>query len=158
VNLLDTDALSHLQKSDSVGLALASRLAASADPDFRITTVSAYEMLGGAIDLIRQLRKKHRDLVPGFRLLYELLDYLRGWQGRVIQYDAEGDRIYRGIPSALRQQLGNDARIAAIALAHGAAVWTCNVADYRQVPSLTVYAAVTGMPVSTTPPTAAGSS
>ena len=48
----------------------------------------------------------------------------------------------------LRQELKNDARIAAIALTQGAAVWTCNVSDYKRVPGLTVYEAETGFKVS----------
>jgi predicted nucleic acid-binding protein len=147
VNLLDTDALSHLQKNDSVGAAIAIRLGAFPDPDFRITTINTYEMVGGACDLIHELRKRHKSLIPGFRLLQELLDYLGAWQGRTLPYDGAADRVYQTFPAQLRQGLRNDARIAAIALAHGAAVWTCNVDDYKQVPGLTVYAAETGMRV-----------
>ena len=145
MNLLDTDALSHLQKNDPVGAAIAARLAASPDPVFRITTVNAYEVLGGACDLIQELRKKHKDLIPGFRLLQELFDYLGAWPGRILPYDDAADRVYRGLPPRLRQELGNDARIAAIALTHGAAVWTCNVDDYKRVTGLTVFAADTGV-------------
>jgi predicted nucleic acid-binding protein len=145
VNLLDTDALSHLQKNDPVGAVIAARLAASPDPDFRITTINAYEMLGGAIDLIQELRKKRKDLIPGFQLFQELVDYLGVWQGRILPSDETADRVYRGFVPRLRQELGNDARVAAIALTHGAAVWTCNVDDYKRVPGLAVYAADTGM-------------
>lgn len=145
MNLLDTDALSHLQKTDPVGAAIAARLAASPDRDFRITTINAYEMLGGAFDLIHELRKKHKDLIPGFQLFQELFDYLQAWKGRTLPYDEGADQVYQRFPPRLRQELRNDARIAAIALAHGAAVWTCNVDDYKRVPGLTVYAAETGM-------------
>lgn len=148
MNLLDTDALSHLQKPDSVGAVIADRMSASPDPEFRITTVNAYEMLSGAFDLIYELRKKHKDLIPGFQLLQEVLDFLGAWQGRILPYDDAADRAYRGFLPRLRQEIGYDARIAAIALAHGAAVWTCNVSDYKPVPGLTVYAADTGMRVS----------
>jgi len=148
VNLLDTDALGHLQKNDRVGAVIASRLATSPDPDFRITTVNAYEMLGGAFDLIHELRKKHKDLIPGFQLFQEPFDYLGVWQGRILPYDDTADRVFRGFPPRLRQELRSDARIAAIALARGAAVWTCNVNDYKRVPGLTVYAAETGVRVS----------
>jgi predicted nucleic acid-binding protein len=148
VNLRDTDALSHLQKHDPVGAAIAAWLATSPDPDFRITTVNAYEMLGGAFDLIHELRKKHKDLIPGFQLFQELFDYLGGWRGRILPYDDRADRVLKGLPPRLRQELRNDARIAAIALVHGAAVWTCNVDDYKRVPGLIVYAAETGIRVS----------
>jgi predicted nucleic acid-binding protein len=148
VNLLDTDVLGHLQKRDPIGAAIAVAMAGSSDPDFRITTVNAYEMLDGAFRLIHDLRKKHKSLIPGLRLFQELLDYLGLWQGRTLAYDDAVDRIYQAFPPRLRQELGNDARIAAIALTHGAAVWTCNVSDYKRVPGLTVYAAETGIKVS----------
>ncbi len=48
----------------------------------------------------------------------------------------------------LRQELGNDARIAAIAIARDAAVWTCNLTDYKRVPGLMVCSAETGLAVS----------
>jgi predicted nucleic acid-binding protein len=123
VNLLDSDALSHLQKNDPVGAVIATRLAASPDPDSRITTVSVYEMLRGAFELIHQLKKKHKDLIPGFHLFQELFDYLGVWRGQILPYDQAADEVYRGLLPRLRQDLGNDALIAAIALAHGAAVW-----------------------------------
>jgi len=147
VNLLDTDVLSHLQKTDPVGDSIAVAMAAFPDPDLRITTVTAYEMVNGAIGLIHDLQKKRKDLIPGFQLFQELLDYLGLWAGRILPYDDAAERIYRGFPSRLRQELGNDARIAAIALTHSAAVWTCNARDYKRVPGLTVYAAETGLRV-----------
>jgi predicted nucleic acid-binding protein len=147
VNLLDTDALSHLQKKDPVGAVINNRLAASPDPDFRITTVSVYEMLRGAFNLLHELRKKHKDPIPGFQLFQEPFDYLGVWQGQILPYDQAADQVFRGLPPRLRQDLGNDARIAAIALAHVAAVWRCNVDDFKRVPGLIVYRAETGLRV-----------
>lgn len=43
--ILDTDALSHLQKGDPVGAVIGEHLAASQDRGFRITAVNACEML-----------------------------------------------------------------------------------------------------------------
>ncbi|MGO9463754.1 MAG: type II toxin-antitoxin system VapC family toxin [Isosphaeraceae bacterium] len=144
MNLLDTDVVSHVQKTDPVGTSIVVAMAAFPNSDFRITTVTAYEMVNGAIGLIHDLRRNRKDLIPGFQLFQELLDYLGLWAGRILPYDAASERIYRGFPSRLRQELGNDARIAAIALTHGAGVWTCNASDYMRVPGLTVYAAESG--------------
>jgi predicted nucleic acid-binding protein len=148
VILLDTDVLSHLQKADRVGAAIRDRLETCEDTDIRITTVSAYEMLRGAFEYLNELRKKKKELIPGFKLFQELFDYLVNWRGLILPYDDAADRAYRGLPSRIRQELRNDARIAAIALARGATVWTCNVADYKRVPGLTVYAAESGIRVS----------
>lgn len=146
MNLLDTNVLSHLQKGDSIGNAIVVAMASSSDQDYRITTVNAYEMLDGASRLIRSLAKQpNRSTTPGFQLFQELLDYLSPWHGRILLYDDATERVYRGFEPRIRQELKNDARIAAIALTHGAAVWTRNVADFKRVPGLAVYAAETGL-------------
>ncbi len=62
-------------------------------------------------------------------------------------YEAVADRIYQGFPARLRQELKDDARIAAVALAYDAAVWTCNESDYVKVPGLAVFRAETAMRV-----------
>ena len=69
------------------------------------------------LQLYKDLRKKHRDLIPGFNLIQEIVEYLGSWQGRVLPYDAGADQIYRGFSTRIQQELGDDARIAAIALA-----------------------------------------
>ena len=63
----------------------------------------------------------------------------------VLPYEAMADQIYKALPARLRQELKDDARIAAIALVQGAAIWTCNVNDYIKVPGLTVFRAETGL-------------
>ena len=146
--ILDTDALGHLQKGDPVGLLIASRLDASPDRDVRITAVSAYEMLGGTIALIDRRKKERRDVVPAFQLIQDLVEYIGSWRGLILLYDAEAEQIHRRFPARLRQELKDDARIAAIALARGAVVWTCNVADHTRVPGLGVIRAETGARVS----------
>jgi predicted nucleic acid-binding protein len=64
-----------------------------------------------------------------------------------MRYDGTSEQIYRGFAPRLRQEIGDDARIAAIALALGVAVWTCNVDDYKRVPGFIVYRAATGLRV-----------
>lgn len=73
-----------------------------------------------------------------------MVEYLGLWRGLILPYEAQAEGIYRGFSARLRQKLKDDARIAAIALAQGAAVWTCNTADYTQVPGLTVVQAEIG--------------
>lgn len=148
MNILDTDVLSHLQKADTVAGAIILAMDASPDQDFRITTVNAWEMLDGAFTLIQELRKKQKALTSGFQLVQDLLDYLAPWRDRILRYDDDAERAYRTFPPRLRQELGNDARIGAIALMRGAAVRTCNVNDYKRIPGLTVHAAESGAKVS----------
>src|SRR4051794_4661539 len=123
--VLDTDALGHIQKKDSVGLPIESALHVFPDRDIRITTVTVYEMMAGAVSLIDRRKKERKDLIPAFHLLQDLVEYLGRWRGLLLPYDAAADQIYRSFPARLRQELKDDARIAAIALAYDAAVWTC---------------------------------
>jgi predicted nucleic acid-binding protein len=134
-------------KMNVIGTAIEARIA-MASADFEITAVSVFEMVAGAIALYEDLKKRRKDLIPGFNLIQEVVEYLGRWQGRVQSYDTASEQIYRGFTPRLRQELGNDARIAAVALARGAAVWTCNVDDFKKVPGLTVYRADTGAVVS----------
>jgi hypothetical protein len=109
-----------------------------------ITAVRAIEKIPGAVELYEKLQKRRRDLIPGFNLVKEVVEYLGRWQGRVLPYDTHADQIYQGFTPRLRQELGNDARIAAIARAQGAGVWTLNVGDFKKVPGLVVVEADTG--------------
>ena len=147
MKILYTDALSHHMKSNAIGQAIEAHIAAS-EPYFRVTAVSAFEMVDGALQLHEELRKRRRELIPGFNLIQEVVEYLGGWRGRVLPYDIDADQIYRGFTPRLRQDLGDDARIAAIALARSAAVWTLNVRDFKKVPALVVVQAETGVEVS----------
>jgi len=145
VIILDTDALSHIQKRDPVGVQIEARLDASPDRDFRITSVTAYEMMSGAVALVDRRKKERRDPIPAFHLLQDLVEYLGRWRGLILPYEAAAEQIFQGFPSRLRQELKDDARIAAIALAYDAAVWTCNWPDYKKVPGLPVVQAETGL-------------
>ncbi len=146
--ILDTDALSHMQKRDSVGLLIESWLETSPDRESRITSVTAFEVLSGAVALVARQKKERRSVITAFQLLEQLVKYLATWKEKILSYDAEAERIYRGFPARLRQELKEDARIAAVALINGAAIWTCNVRDYSKVPGLILFDARTGSEVS----------
>jgi predicted nucleic acid-binding protein len=143
--ILDTDVLGHLQKRNAVGDLIGTKLDACPDRDVRITVVTTYEMLAGASALIDRRKKERCDLVPAFHLHQDLVEYLGLWRGLILPYEAMADQIYKAFPARLRQELKDDARIAAIALVQGAAIWTCNVNDYIKVPGLTVFRAETGL-------------
>lgn len=146
MNIVDTDALSHHMKSNKIGQALTAHMAVPG-ADFRITAVSAFEMVEGAVALFLKLKKICKELIPGFNLIQEVVEYLGRWQGRVLAYNGGADRIYSGFSPRIRPELGDDARIAAIAPAHGAAVWTRNVSDFNKIPQLIVIEAESGVVV-----------
>ena len=62
--ILDTDALGHMQKRDPVGLRIEAGLADGPDRDIRITVVSTYEMMGGAVALIDRRKKSTVTSLP----------------------------------------------------------------------------------------------
>ena len=66
------------------------------------------------------------------------------WRGSILPFDDPAERVYQGFAPRLRQVLKQDARIAAIALAIGANLWTLNISDFVQVPGLIVISAETG--------------
>jgi predicted nucleic acid-binding protein len=147
VIIVDTDALAHLQKRDPVGVRIEAWLNDCSDRDVRITIVTAYEMLRGAVALIERRKKERRDLIPAFYLHQNLVEYLGTWRRLILPYEEMAEQIYRSLPTRVRQELKDDARNAAIALVHGAVVWTCNVTDYSKVQGLPVVRAETGLRV-----------
>ncbi len=146
--VLDTDAVSHIQKADPVGLLIEAQLAACSDRDTRIASCTVYEVVSGAVALIERCRRARKDTIYAYRLLQDGVEYFARWRGFILPYDREAEKIFHDFPARLRQTLKEDARIAAIALANHAAVWTCNVADFSRVPGLTVYRAETGLKIS----------
>jgi predicted nucleic acid-binding protein len=148
VIIVDTDALSHVQKRNPLGILIQTRINSLDDDNFSIASVSAYEMLSGTLALIERRKRDRGDLVTAFHLLEELLNFLVTWNGRILPYDAKAEEIYKSFTPRVRQELKDDARIAAVALSKDASVWTCNVTDYARVPGLSVFDARTGLKVS----------
>ena len=135
--ILDTDAFSHIQQRNPVGLTIEARLERSSDRNIRFTTVTAYEILKGAISLVELRKKERKDLIAPLDLVGQLVRFVGRRRKQMMPYDEKAEQIFVAFPPRLRQELKDDARIAAVALVHGAAVWTCNVGDFSRVPGLT---------------------
>ncbi len=146
--ILDTDAFSHIKYRNAVGLLIEALLEISPDRETRVSVVTAYEIMKGAVALVDRRKKERGDLISAFHLFEGLVKFLGTWKGSILPFDAEAEQIYQGFPVRLRQELKNDARIAAVAIVYDAAVWTCNIADYARVPGLTLFNAKTGLKVS----------
>ncbi len=150
MNILDTDVLSHLLHDNAVADQIRARIDIADDPDFRITSVSVYELVGGAVDLIRGGGKHGVGPVKSHSLLQSIIEYLANWRGLIVPFDEAARQASRGFPAEVTRLLGKkgDARIAAVAKENSAAIWTLNVKHFSRVPGLVVYRADTGERVS----------
>ena len=74
------------------------------DHDFRISSVSAAEMVGGAVLKLQKDTQKRRDLISAFGLMQEVIEYLTGWQHLILPYSTVAERIYSDFEPRLRQQ------------------------------------------------------
>lgn len=132
--LLDTDHLSLLQKPSAIEYPrVAARVAANAAAGVAACVVSVQEQTGGANAKVNAARGP-TDILRGYQLLLELLDFYRGLT--VLPFDgvaqAEFDR-----QRAAKVRVGTmDLRIACIALCRNLTVVTRNTSDFARVPGL----------------------
>jgi predicted nucleic acid-binding protein len=136
--ILDTQHASQLQRESSRDAEL---LQAKIDSDPErpvfITIITAYEQLRGCLGEINA--KRGPEQLRFFALLGLLIDFYAKWAGRILPYDEAAASIFQHFEPKLIRRIGScDARIAAIALAHGATLATSNKSDFQQVPGLNV--------------------
>ena len=138
--VLDTQHVSQLQRTGSKdAVKLAARLQALPFAEARITVISPFEQLTTCFGRINSARRA-LDQVPEFGLLLRLLDYFATrWHGRILPFDRAAASIVQGFEPKLLRRIGaRDARIAAIAIVHGATLLSANLRDFQQVPGLKV--------------------
>jgi tRNA(fMet)-specific endonuclease VapC len=136
VVLLDTDHMTILEWADS---SPAQRLLARLDPlpedQVGTSIISFEEQVGGWMAAAATAATVAKQVEIYRRLQRQLQHYC---QTRILGFDEQAAIRFQ----AIRQQrirIGTkDLQIAAIALAHGATVFTRNVSDFRKVPGLNV--------------------
>jgi tRNA(fMet)-specific endonuclease VapC len=134
--ILDTDHLSLLGRAASPEAQRLRFRLAGLKPEERVTTIITFEeQMRGWMAHLAQARSLPRQ-VEAYRRLKDFLD--RYLEITVLEFDevaaAEFERLKRS-----RLRIGTmDLKIAAIALAHGAAVLTRNLKDFTSVPDLRV--------------------
>jgi tRNA(fMet)-specific endonuclease VapC len=134
--VLDTQPVSRLQRTGSPDAArIEQRLEISSADEVWITIITPFEQFKGCIAAINAVKELDKQLAP-FLVLERFVDhYCRRWHGRILSFDAAAARELQKFPPQLIRKIGGrDARIAAIALAHGATVLTANVRDFRLLP------------------------
>ena len=136
--VLDTQHVSRLQRlEDPSGIRLAGRLAQVGLAQVRITIISPYEQLRTLVGRIHRVGDSQERV--SLALLERLLGFYAGWIDRILPLDDSSRVILQGFPPKLLREIGAmDARIAAIALRHGATLLTANLSDFRKVPGLLV--------------------
>jgi tRNA(fMet)-specific endonuclease VapC len=140
VIVLDTQPVSQLQRISSKDASLIEeRLRGIPVDQVRITVITPFEQLKECLGKINSTNHPAKQ-VAHFQLLLRLLDhYGRRWTGLILPFDEAAVVEYQKLPVQLIRRIGSrDARIAAIALAHGATVMTANKRDFQQVPGLII--------------------
>jgi tRNA(fMet)-specific endonuclease VapC len=140
VIVLDTQPISQLQRIGSRDADLIQqRLQGIPVDQVRITVITPMEQLKECLGRINSTNDPMKQLGP-FRLFLDLLDYYgRCWTGLILPFDEAAVAEFEKFQTQLIRRIGGrDARIAAIALAHGATVMTANKRDFQQVPGLNI--------------------
>ena len=138
--ILDTQPVSQLQRISSKDADLIEeRLRGIPVDQVRITVITPFEQLKECLGKINSTKHPAKQ-VAHFQLFLRLLDhYSRRWTGLILPFDEAAVAEFQKLPVQLIRRIGGrDARIAAIALAHGATVMTANKRDFQQVPGLRI--------------------
>lgn len=134
--LLDTDHLTILTFPEGEQHArLAARMAASNDPVFATTIVSAEEQLRGWLAKINRQHTPRQQITP-YEHLWKLLDFLRLFP--LITIDERAATEFERLRKAKVRIGSMDLKIACIAIVQNATLLSANLRDFRQVPNLQV--------------------
>ena len=132
--LLDTDHLSILQRqSGSNYHNLSRRMDDYPLSNFYISIVTLQEQMLGCHAFIN--RARHSDqVVKGYEIMAKLVNDFKRLP--LLSFDQEAANWFEQIQSQNLRIAKMDARIAAIALANGLVLLTCNRQDFCKIPSL----------------------
>jgi len=132
VHLLDTDAISVIQRGTGAQFEALSKLLDEAADDVFVTVVSLDEQIHGAFNEIASNVSKIR--IRGYRRLHDIAD---DYCGRpTLDYDEKAESIFDRLKGMKGRPATKDLRIASIALSHDAILVTGNIADFEKVPLL----------------------
>jgi tRNA(fMet)-specific endonuclease VapC len=123
--VLDSDILSLLEKGDPV---VAARSIGAARATLATTVVSVEEMLSGWYTLLRQAKRRSQ-IVLAYERLATSVEFLATFT--ILRFPEAAVDRFEQLKKMRLGVRGNDMRIAAIALEHGAIVVTRNVRDFQ---------------------------
>src|SRR5258708_3837792 len=132
--ILDTNHLSELDRDSVIGLRLRQRLSAFLHESY-VTIISAEELLGGWLVLVRRARDR-RPRIQAYARFSQCLRSLNDWT--ILEWDEDSANVFDNLRSEGIRIGTLDLRIASIALAYDATLLSRNLQDFRQVPALRV--------------------
>jgi len=130
--VLDSDILSLFQRGDPI---VTAQVARCAPDEVAMTIVSVEEQLSGWYTLLRRARMA-KELVPVYERMSEAVRFFAKLP--VLTFTETAAGIYEQLRTQKRRTGRMDLRIAAIALAHHAAIVTRNANDFRGIEGLEV--------------------
>lgn len=136
--ILDTQHVSQLQRGGFPDAILLTTKLDSSGEQVRLTIITPYEQMRACLGMINASNRAADQLLH-WALLHRLLDFYAVWRGHILPFDANAAVILQGFAPALIRRIGSrDAKIAAIALAHGRTLLSANLTHFQQVPGLRV--------------------
>lgn len=134
--ILDTDCVSLLQREN---ILLGSRLQESLDKfpvdEIFTTIISFEEQMRGWLAFIAKSRSAEQQVFAYGRLHSALNDYKNA---NVLDFDESAAQVFHELKSQKLRVGTMDLKIAAIAIANNAILISRNLADFEQIPNLTV--------------------
>lgn len=130
--LLDTDAISFIQRGKGPRYEALTRMLDEAEDDVYVTVISLDEQIHGAFKEIASNDAMVR--IRGYRRLHDLAD---DYCGRpMLDYDDKAESIFDRLKGMKGRPGTKDLRLASIALSHDATLVTGNVSDFEKIPML----------------------
>jgi len=130
--VLDSDTISLLQRGDPT---VVGHVGSCAPDEVAATIISVEEQLSGWYTLLRRA-KMAKGLVPVYERMTETVRFFATLP--LLTFTDAAASIYEQLCSQKRRTGRMDLRIAAIAIAYGAAVVTRNIDDFRDIEGLDV--------------------
>ena len=130
--VLDTDAITLIQRGSGSPFKALSKMLDEAGDDVYVTVISLDEQLHGAFREIAGSNSAIR--IRGYRRLRVIT---QDYAGRpMLDYDEKADSVFNRLKAMKSRPSTKDLRIASVAISHDATLVTGNVRDFEKVPLL----------------------
>jgi tRNA(fMet)-specific endonuclease VapC len=132
-SILDTNIFNSLFFDDANSALIRQRIAAEPEGTIFLCTVSADELLRGALARIRADETRHR-AGDGHSFLADLVKQIATFD--MLPFDDAANAVYLAYPAAVRRNGAADCKIAAVAQVNNAVVVTRNTRHFDSIPGI----------------------